>query len=209
MVRLAHNDLRSSMKRGTVMTHYRSTRLALTGLAAAAGLGLSACSSDDSATPASATPAPSIAPSTTAASPADVAKQKATAAYLDMWSDMAEAATTSDWQTPKLAQNATGEALQTISRSLYADHYNGLVTKGQPVNHPKPASVEPLDNPTSVTLTDCGDSTNWLKYRADNGQPANDGLSGRRQIEALVKKAVDGSWKVTTFAVHEVGSCTE
>ncbi|MFE6611531.1 hypothetical protein [Amycolatopsis sp. NPDC057786] len=190
------------------MTHYRSTRLALTGLAAAAGLGLSACSSDDSSTSASASPAPPIAPSTTAASPADIAKQKATAAYLGMWSDMAEAATTSDWQTPKLAQNATGEALQTISRSLYADHYNGLVTKGLPVNNPKPASVEPLDNPTSVTLTDCGDSTNWLKYRADNGQPANDGPSGRRQIEALVKKAVDGSWKVTTFAVHEVGSCT-
>ncbi|OLZ55153.1 hypothetical protein BS329_03755 [Amycolatopsis coloradensis] len=189
------------------MTHYRSTRLALTVLAAA-GLGLSACSQDNSATPTSTTPAPSLAPSTTATSPADIAKQKATAAYLGMWSDMAEAATTSDWQTPKLAQNATGEALQTISRSLYADHYNGLVTKGQPVNHPKPASVEPLDNPTSVTLTDCGDSTNWLKYRADNGQPANDGPSGRRQIEALVKKAVDGSWKVTTFAVHEVGSCT-
>ncbi|MFD5089848.1 hypothetical protein ACFWMR_04565 [Amycolatopsis thailandensis] len=207
-MRLAHTDLRSSTKRGTAMTHCRSTRLALAGLAAAAGLCLSACSSDDSTTPASAPSVPPIAPSATPASPSEIAKQKAATAYLGMWSDMAEAATTSDWQSPKLAQNATGEALQTISRSLYADHYNGLVTKGQPVNYPKPSSVEPLDNPTSVTITDCGDSTNWLKYRAENGQPANDGPSGRRQIEALVKKAVDGSWKVTTFAVHEVGSCT-
>ena len=171
-------------------------------------LGLTACSSGDTTKPAPSTTAVPPAPSSTPASPADIAKQKATAAYLGMWSDMADAATTSDWQSPKLAQNATGEALQTISRSLYADHYNGLVTKGRPVNHPESTSVDPLDNPTSVTLTDCGDSTNWLKYRADNGQPADDGPSGRRQIDALVKKAVDGSWKVTTFAVHEVGSCT-
>ncbi|MFI5590112.1 hypothetical protein ACIA5G_34055 [Amycolatopsis sp. NPDC051758] len=138
----------------------------------------------------------------------DIAQQRATAAYLGMWSDMADAAVTSDWQSPKLAQNATADALQTISRSLYADHYNGLVTKGRPLNHPHVDAVEPESDPKTVTISDCGDSTSWLKYRADNGQPADDGPGGRRRIEALVKKAVDGSWKVTTFAVHEVGSCT-
>ncbi|VVJ21516.1 putative secreted protein/lipoprotein [Amycolatopsis camponoti] len=155
----------------------------------------------------SATPS---APATTSATaqPGDVAKQRATAAYLGMWNDMADAATTSDWQSPKLAQNATSDALQTISRSLYADHYNGLVTKGRPLNHPRVQTAEPPTDPTSVTIADCGDSTSWLKYRADNGQPADDGPGGRRQIEALVKRAVDGSWKVTTFAVHEVGSCS-
>ncbi len=189
------------------MTHYRSTRLALTGLAAAAGLGMSACSSDDSATPASATSAPPIAPSTTAASPADIAKQKATAAYLGMWSDMAEAATTSDWQSPKLVQNATAEALSKLSRGLYADHYNGLVTKGKPENAPTVESVEPADNPTTVNIVDCGDDSRWLKYRADNGQPANDGPGGRRHINAMAKKAVDGSWKITDFAIQDVGTC--
>lgn len=190
------------------MTHRRSTRLVLAVFITAGGVGLSACSSDNGAAPASPFPASPPTSSTTVASPADLAKQRAIAAYLGMWSDMAGAATTSDWQSAKLAQNATGEALQTISRSLYTDHYNGLVTEGRLLNHPKPASAEPQDNPTSVTLTDCGDSTNWLKYRADNRQRADDGPSGHRQIEALVKKAVDGSWKVTTFAVHEVGSCT-
>ena len=140
--------------------------------------------------------------------PADLAKQRATAAYVGMWSDMADAAMTSDWQSPKLAQNATAEALQTISRSLYADHYNGLVTKGRPVNHPSVQAAEPPADPTTITISDCGDSTNWLKNRADNGQPADDGPGGHRRIEALVKKAVDGSWKVTTFVVHEVGSCS-
>ncbi len=55
-------------------------------------------------------------------------------------------------------------------------------------------------------------STGWclvgrVKYRADNGQPANDGPGGRRQINAIVKKAVDGSWKVTDFGVQAVGTC--
>ncbi|ANN21146.1 hypothetical protein SD37_39880 [Amycolatopsis orientalis] len=189
------------------MTHYRSTRLALTVLAAAAGLGLSACSPDNSATLTSTTPAPTLAPSTTPASPADIAKQKATTAYLGMWSDMADAATTSDWQSPKLVQNATAEALSKISRGLYADHYNGLITKGKPENAPTVESVEPADNPTTVNIVDCGDDSRWIKYRADNGQPANDGPGGRRHINAKAKKAVDGSWKITDFAIQDVGTC--
>ena len=36
-----------------------------------------------------------------------------------MWRDFADAATTSDWRSPKLAQNATGDALSTLSRGLY------------------------------------------------------------------------------------------
>ncbi len=198
-----------TIDRGNGMSQ-RSTRTAVATFAAATGLfiTLSACSSGEGASEVPlATPAP-LASTTRSATPADTAKQQAITAYVGMWSDMADAATTSDWQSPKLAQNATGEALQTISRSLYADHYNGLVTKGRPVNHPEVTSVDPLDEPTSITITDCGDSTNWLKYRADNGQPADDVPGGHRHIEALVKKAVDGSWKVTTFAVHEVGSCT-
>ncbi len=190
------------------MTRHR-TRFALAAFATATGLGLSvsACSADNSAAPASSTLAPPPAPSTTATSPADTAKQKAITAYLGMWSDMAAAATTSDWQSPKLAQNATAEALSKISRGLYADHYNGLVSKGKPENTPSAESVEPHDNPTTVNIVDCGDDSRWLKYRADSGQPANDEPGGRRHINAKAKKAVDGSWKVADFAIQDVGTC--
>jgi hypothetical protein len=167
---------------------------------------LGACSS---ATP-SGPPMPS---STTAATrsvlpqPVDEAKERAVAAYLGMWSDMADAAVTSDWQSPKLALNATADALSRISRGLYADHYNGLVTKGKPVNHPTVESVEPAVAPTTVDIVDCGDDSQWLKYRADTGQQADDRPSGRRHIDAKVKKAVDGSWKVVDFAIQGVGTC--
>lgn len=124
-----------------------------------------------------------------------------------MWRDFADAAVTSDWRSPALARNATGAALSTLSRGLYADHYNGLVSRGRPVSNPQVSSVDPVVSPTTVVIADCGDSTTWKKYRADNGQPADDGPGGRRQINAIVKKAVDGSWKVTDFGIQAVGTC--
>lgn len=137
-------------------------------------------------------------------SPADAATKAAVAAYLGMWHDMATAATTSDWQSPQLGQHATGDALLVISKSLYTDHLNGVVTKGAPTNNPTVSSVNPPPNPTTIMLTDCGDSSNWLKYR--NSQ-LFDTPGGRRSITAEVKKQPDGSWKATRFAVEALGSC--
>jgi len=123
-----------------------------------------------------------------------------------MWRDMAQAGTTSDWNSPKLAQYATGDALSAISRGMYADHLNGLVTKGEPKNYPKVTSATPAANPTTVMLSDCGDSTHWLKYRKDSGKLADDKPGGRQAITAEVKK-LNGAWKVMRFAVEAVGSC--
>src|SRR2546429_376721 len=82
-------------------------------------------------------------------------QQQAISAYLGMWRNFADAATTSDWRSPALAQNATGDALSTLSRGLYADHYNGLISRGRPVNNPQVSSVDPVDSPTAVVITDC------------------------------------------------------
>jgi hypothetical protein len=185
-------------------------RAVWSGVVTIAALTLTACATNVSGSASATTHAaarPPSAPRTSSSSPADVARQQAIAAYLGMWRNFADAATTSDWRSPALAQNATGDALSTLSRGLYADHYNGLISRGRPVNNPQVSSVDPVDSPTTVVITDCGDSTTWTKYRADNGQPANDGSSGRRQINAIVKKAVDGSWKVTDFGVQAVGTC--
>jgi hypothetical protein len=205
---LVGNTKRDAKARAVALGGWHAFRAAAVAIAAMA---LTACGADTSSpapvTAQSAAPAPTPAAPTSPASPADVARQQAIAAYLGMWRDFADAATTSDWRSPTLAQNATGDALSTLSRGLYADHYNGLVSRGRPVNNPQVSYVDPVDSPTTVVISDCGDSTNWTKYRADNGQPANDGPSGRRQINAIVKKAVDGSWKVTDFGVQAVGTC--
>ncbi|GAA1214302.1 hypothetical protein LY12_003448 [Prauserella alba] len=195
---------------GTVMTHHRSTGFVV---AILVGVAVSACSSatggnpPSSPAPSSESTATSAATTTATPTPAETAGDRAIRAYLGMWRDMAAAAKTSDWRSPRLARNATGKALSRISRGLYADHYNGLVTKGEPRNNPEVEAVTPADNPTTVDIVDCGDDSDWVKYHADTGKPANDGPGGRRHITARVEKAVDGSWKVTDFAIQDVGTC--
>lgn len=173
---------------------------------------VAACSSATASSPSASTTRPvaritSATPSGTATSPVDAAKQAALAAYQGMWADYAAAGTTSNWQSPELSQYATGLALSMISRGLYADHYNGLVSRGAPVLHPSVSSVAPPNDPTTVMITDCGDSTHWLQYRADSGQLADNTPGGHRLINATVRKQADGSWKVSDFGVHNLGSC--
>jgi hypothetical protein len=184
----------------------RRMGLALVGLVA---LTLAACSSNPSSTPGGttgvATPPPTTSAPPSSVSPADTARQQATAAYTGMWRQMAKAGETGDWQSPELAKYATGDALGVINRSLYTDHLNGVVTKGEPKTNPEVSKVEPPDNPTTVMISDCGDDSGWLKYK--NGQLVNDTPGGRRSITAEVKKQQDGTWRVTRFAVEAVGSC--
>jgi hypothetical protein len=170
---------------------------------------LAACSSGQPTSPATNTTAPASSSTlpTTPPNTADKAKSSALTAYQAMWADFVGAATTSDWQSPKLGQHATGTALTTLTRGLFTDHTNGVVTRGEPTHNPQVSSAEPADRPTKVVVTDCSDSTKALKYRADNGQLADNTPGGRRQINAIVELQADASWKVSDFGVHEVGSC--
>ncbi|MFC5108993.1 hypothetical protein [Kibdelosporangium philippinense] len=140
------------------------------------------------------------------ASPVDRARRQAIAAYLGMWQDMAAAATTSDHQAPRLRDHAVEPALGVITRSLHADNLNGVVTKGAPRNQPTVSSMEPKEDPTTVMISDCGDSSDWLKYKKD-GQLLNAEPGGRQSITAEVKRQPSGAWMVTRFAVMGVGTC--
>jgi hypothetical protein len=148
-----------------------------------------------------------LAPAATPASPADAAKQQALAAYNGMWTEFEKAGTTSDWQDQALGQYATGVALTNLTRGLYADHANGLITRGAPTLNPSVTSLTPPANPTSVVIADCADSTKYLKFNASNGQPAPDGPGGRRSIRATVQKQASGQWKISDFDVQELGTC--
>ena len=144
---------------------------------------------------------------TAARSQPDEAGNGAVAAYMAMWLDVAATAETSDWRSPRLAEHATGDALSVLSRAMYSDYQRGLVTKGEPSNDPSVLSVTPPDSPTTVRLSDCGNSTRWLKYDAKTGELADDSPGGRRAITAEVKLDQGGHWKVTRFAVGGLGTC--
>ncbi|WP_434447654.1 hypothetical protein [Lentzea sp. E54] len=177
-------------------------------IAAGAVILLSACDSKPSSGPTSnpvTRPPSSTAPLADTAQ--DRAKRDALAAYQGLWDEFVTAATKSDWQSPQLGQYATGLALSTLTRGLRLDHDNGLVSKGSPTHDTEVSSVDPATDPVKVIISDCSDSTNALKYRADNGQRADDKAGGRRFIKATVEKQADGSWKVSDFGVQAVGSC--
>lgn len=140
-------------------------------------------------------------------SPAAAAKRQALTAYRGMWAAFVSAGHTSDWRSPQLSKYATGVALTNLARSLYTDHTNGLVTKGQPVLKPRVSSAIPSQDPITVIVSDCGDSTDWLKYRVDNGTLADDTPGGRQLINAVVQRQSDGTWKVSDYGVHDVGTC--
>lgn len=154
------------------------------------------------------TTASSPVPSSSAASPADEASEAALAAYTGMWDDMVEAAKTSNWKDPNLGRHATKDALRVITGLLYADHKNGVVTKGRPTYDPEVSSVKPKTAPKTVLVSDCGDDSRWLKYWKKSGKPVDDEPGGRRQITAEVKLQTDGNWRVTRFAVQGVGTCS-
>jgi hypothetical protein len=141
-------------------------------------------------------------------SPTKVAETEAIASYLGMWQGFATAGHTSDWKSPLLGRDATGDALLQMSRGLYADHLNGYITKGAPVDHPTVKSATPTSSPTTVLISDCGDSSHWLKYVAKTGRLATPAPGGRQAITAEAKRQSDGTWKIDQFAVLAVGSCT-
>lgn len=140
-------------------------------------------------------------------SAAELAGRKAMESYTAMWMTMAEVAETADWQSPRLSQYATGAALTTLSRGIYVDYTNGRVSRGRPTLSPTVASVEPQDEPTRVRIVDCGDSTDWLKYDAATGRLVDDALGGRRSISAVVDRQDDDTWRVSDFAVRDLGTC--
>lgn len=187
----------------------RARLLARWGVAVIGVLMMASCAAQ-SATPPSGTP--SLSSPTWAAppasSPADVATKAAVAAYVAMWQAMARAGETSDWQAPELGHYATGEALATIVRSLYADHLDEVVTRGAPRNSPVVRSAEPADAPRKVLIEDCGDSTYWLKYHQGTDRPAGTGSGGgRRFVTAEVLRQLDGAWLVSRFAVQGLSTC--
>jgi hypothetical protein len=196
--RIDDRDLRNDM----YIFHRTAVSLVVL-LAVAACASPNSSSLDSSGVPSGVDASRSPEASTPSPDPVDIAKQKSVDAYLGMWDTYVEAAVTADWQSPHLSRFATGIALTTLAQGLHSASDKGLVARGAPVLYPSVSSVAPA----RVIVTDCGDSTNWTRQRAENGAPADEEPGGRRRINAVVEKQADGSWKVTDFGIHQVGSC--
>jgi hypothetical protein len=122
-----------------------------------------------------------------------------------MWADLVTAAQTSDFQSPLLAQHATGEALTLLVQGLARDQLHAIVTRGVAVHHPNITSLTPAGNPTHATISDCFDDTHWVEYMASGGLAKNAPGGRRATAAALVRSG--STWKVSQITVDATGTC--
>lgn len=139
-----------------------------------------------STTPAGSRPSASTQPTTQAA---------VLAAYRAYWDDVIAAGKTADWQSPRLADHATGQALQTVR-----DHYRqlraeGMVDRGTVTLHPRVAALQD----DTATIQDCVDTSKFLKYDAKTGALRDTSIPGLDNIVITLKR-IKGAWLVTQTA---------
>jgi hypothetical protein len=170
------------------------------------------CSSTSPGAGRSPSSTPSATPSdttsgTTSATPSGTADARTIAVntYLAMWADVVEAAKTSDYDSPRLADHADMQALLLMTGALRSAHQNKVVAKGTPRFSPQVTKVTPPDNPIAVSLKDCVDGRDWLNYRLD-GRLQNDVPGGHRLTTATVG-LLKGRWVVTRLEIGKAGTC--
>ena len=173
-------------------------------LSCCAAAGLAGCVSGAPGSQSTALPDRTVsAPASTAATGDQ--RELARQAYLGMWQAFVAASRTADYQSASLAHYAAGDALSLLTRGLYQNHRNGIVTRGRPSFHPDVTIASSNGAAFQATVVDCADSSHWVDYYK-SGKPAPGEAQGRQRIHARLRP-FDGEWKVTYLVVEKVGTC--
>lgn len=141
--------------------------------------------------------------------PVQAARGAALAAYAGMWRayDQAGRAPAADPDDPVLAQFAAGDALANLVTALGRLRDRGLVFEGSyELLASEVVELSPADAPTTAKVQGCQDSSGWRVVRAGGGD-YEDEPGGRRAVFADAVLDDDGVWRVSGFAVREVGTC--
>lgn len=175
----------------------------------AAAVVLAGCTADEPDSGPSPTPAVSLNVPPTTAAPTDPASnvQAAKDAYAGMWDAYMRVLAMPDPDSPELTRFATGSALKTLADGVRDVLDQGLKGEGRFVVAPQVTEIAPASAPTKVGIRDCVDTTRSRIVRASPGPAYSDTPGGRRLCQATVERQSDGSWKVSTFGLHEVGTC--
>jgi hypothetical protein len=137
--------------------------------------------------------------------PVAAGSQAAMAAYRGMWDAFIAASNAGATAPPALVESTAGTALAKLNKGLALNKSRGQTTRGKPTMAPSLTSIGPTASPTSATIIDCVDGSRWLLYKS-NGQLADDEPGGRRRVTATVTRTSQ-TWKVTSFAIQQVGTC--
>jgi len=173
-------------------------------LACCAAAGLAGCAAGTPGSQSTVLPDRTVsAPTSTAAAgdPQALARQ----AYLGMWQAFTTASRTADYQSPSLAHYAAGSALELLTRGLYQNYREGIVTRGLPSHSVSVTMTKTSLGTPEAEVTDCSDDSGAVAY-SKSGKPVQGEAPGRQAISAQVQP-FDGTWKVTYLVVEKTGSC--
>jgi hypothetical protein len=173
---------------------------------------LAGCSSGarTASNPATSAPVPPSSPATsTATRPPTTDARSAVeaavvAAYRAYWDDVVAVAATADWQSPRLAQHATGQALAETRTFLQGLKAKGLVARGSVKVDAKVLSL----SGSRAVVYDCNSTSNFLAYDAKTGQ-LRDKSTGRSNGKTVAMERQSGSWKLAQVMATEPGRCTK
>ena len=175
-------------------------------------VGLAGCTPSRSPMAPTPNPTRSAASPSASSSPSAVGAagqvQLAIAAYRGMWDAYLRVLQNPDPDSPELATYATGDAFNTLVNGVREVKNQGLKGEGSFALDPKPTEIGPAADPTKVSVRDCVNTAQSRVVRASPGPAYSDKPGGRRLCLATVERQSDGAWKVTSFGLREVGTCT-
>jgi hypothetical protein len=168
---------------------------------------LPSCSGDGGAKGAITTSTAGQAPTTAAATTTTRSSEAATeaavlAAYRAFWDDIVAVGKTADWQSPRLAEHATGSALQQLRAQFRAVKARGWIAKG---TVKVPSSADVSISGTRATIRACVDTTRYGRYDPGAGRWIDPpGGQPNQHRDALVLNR-QGIWEVADTVV--TGRC--
>jgi hypothetical protein len=136
------------------------------------------------------------------------ASKKALTVYRAMWTAFQKAQSIPDPTFAALAQNASGDALSTLTTGIAETKKDGLKGTGRAKLSPQIYEIAPAKAPTTVKIRDCLDTrgTHLVKVKP-GGKPYHDPPGGLRLTLATIARGSDGVWKVIDIGVRDVGTC--
>ena len=120
-------------------------------------------------------------------------------AWNGFWADWVEVSKTADYDSPRLADHATGKALRGLRLQLLSYRKRGLVARGTPVR--TGTRVVEVRGGTA-RVSECLDSNRWLAHDARTGQVRGSPNGKTNQVEAALRLA-GGRWKVAELTIEE------
>jgi hypothetical protein len=126
--------------------------------------------------------------------------------YGGLWQAYLEAIRIPDPNHPDLARYAQGRALDVLVNGLRSVQEQGLVSTGDITFSPRVVAELLALTPPQVKIEDCADTSQSHLVKQD-GTPYQDTPGGRRFATATVVQLDDGTWKISEFAMHAVGTC--